>query len=71
MKPQTLKSLVYRDCRKAVRISTLLHFVGELIGGTIVILIADRLGSFADSIIGNNLLLGMDQVGPLLFYLRL
>ncbi len=71
MKPQTLKSLVYRDCRKAVRISTLLHFVGELIGGTIVILIADRLGSFADSIIGNNLSLGMDQVGPLLFYLMI
>ncbi len=71
MKPQTLKSLVYRDCRKAVRISTLLHFVGELIGGTIVILIADRLGSFADSIIGSNLSLGMDQVGPLLFYLMI
>ena len=71
MKPQTLKALVYRDCRKAVRISTLLHFVGELIGGTIVILIADRLGSFADSIIGNNLSLGMEQVGSLLIYLMI
>ena len=54
-----------------MRISTALHFISELIGGTISILIADRLGSFANSIIANNLSLGMDQLGPLLFYLMI
>ncbi len=66
MKPQTLKSLVYRDCRKAMRVSTLLHFVGELIGGTVAIYIANQLGGFADSILYSNVSLGLEQIRALL-----
>lgn len=69
MKPRSLKALVYRDCRRAMRTSTVLLFISELIGGTVAIYIADQLGGFADSILDSNVALGLEQIRTLIIAL--
>ena len=60
------EKMIYRDCEKAMRVSTLVYIVSETLEGFLTVFTAKILGNFADAIFNVNISLGMEYITELI-----
>lgn len=57
-----IKTLIFRDCRKAMQVSLILFIISKALGGIIAVYAAEMLGGFVDAVLNNNIVVGTEQI---------